>query len=48
MRHRPRRYGASKYGIRNRSLRTPVDLLAVRWMRSRRINYSIAENTGGD
>jgi len=48
VRHHPRRYGASKYGIRNRSLRTLVDLLAVRWMRSRRINYSIVESTGRD
>jgi len=48
VRHRPRRYGASKYGIRNRSLRTLVDLLAIRWMRSRRINYSIVESTGRD
>ena len=48
VRHRPRQYGASKYGLRNRSLRALVDLLAVRWMRSRRINYSIVENTDGD
>jgi dolichol-phosphate mannosyltransferase len=35
--HRPRRFGVSKFGIRNRAWRAFVDLLAVRWMRSRRI-----------
>jgi dolichol-phosphate mannosyltransferase len=44
--HRPRRHGSSKYGIRNRSLRVLVDLLAVRWMRARRVVYSVAEDTG--
>jgi glycosyltransferase involved in cell wall biosynthesis len=33
--HQPRRFGRSKYGIGNRALRAFVDLLAVRWMRSR-------------
>jgi dolichol-phosphate mannosyltransferase len=33
--HRPRVAGASKYNVRNRALRSFVDLLAVRWMRSR-------------
>jgi len=33
--HHPRRAGKSKYGIRNRAWRAFVDLLAVRWMRSR-------------
>jgi glycosyltransferase involved in cell wall biosynthesis len=33
--HAPRVRGASKYGIRNRVLRAFLDLLAVRWMRSR-------------
>jgi glycosyltransferase involved in cell wall biosynthesis len=35
--HRPRRFGTSKFGIRNRAWRAFVDLLAVRWMRSRRL-----------
>jgi hypothetical protein len=35
--HHPRTAGRSKYGISNRALRGLVDLLAVRWMRSRRI-----------
>jgi dolichol-phosphate mannosyltransferase len=44
--HRPRRHGVSKYGIRNRSLRALLDLLAVRWMRARRVVYTVAEDTG--
>ncbi|HXI04668.1 MAG TPA: glycosyltransferase, partial [Candidatus Saccharimonadales bacterium] len=35
--HRPRVAGRSKYGIGNRLLPTMVDLMAVRWMKSRRI-----------
>ncbi len=35
--HRPRVAGSSKYGIRNRLLPTLGDLLAVRWMKSRRV-----------
>lgn len=35
VRHHPRRFGRSKYGISNRALRTALDLLAVRWMKSR-------------
>jgi glycosyltransferase involved in cell wall biosynthesis len=46
VRHRPRRYGQSKYGVRNRTVRAFVDLLAVRWMRSRRVVYDVAEDTG--
>ena len=34
---RPRRFGHSKFGIRNRAWRTFVDMLVVCWMRSRRI-----------
>jgi len=48
VRHRPRQHGESKYGVRNRALRAFVDLLAVRWMRSRRVSYRIVEDTGGD
>ena len=32
-----------KYGFRNRALRAFVDLLAVRWMKSRYIRYSVTE-----
>lgn len=44
--HRPRRFGRSKYGIRNRAFRAFVDLLVVRWMLARRLRYEIVE--GGD
>src|SRR5262249_29740295 len=35
--HRPRLFGRSKFGIRNRAGRAFVDMLVVRWMRSRRL-----------
>jgi glycosyltransferase involved in cell wall biosynthesis len=41
--HRPRRFGRSKFGVRNRALRAFVDLLAVRWMLNRRLRYQIVE-----
>jgi len=43
--HRPRRFGRSKFGIRNRALVALVDLLAVRWMLARRLRYSFVEET---
>jgi glycosyltransferase involved in cell wall biosynthesis len=39
--HRPRKYGTSKYNIRNRMMRSFIDLLAVRWMKKRRLRYEI-------
>lgn len=48
VRHRPRRFGASKYGVWNRAVVAFVDLLAVRWMKSRLLRYEIAESLGGD
>jgi hypothetical protein len=39
--HRPRRAGEAKYNVRNRAFRTLVDLLAMRWLRSRRVRYDI-------
>lgn len=41
--HRPRHAGDSKYGVRNRLFATVADLMAVRWLKSRRINYEIEE-----
>ncbi len=41
--HHPRKYGKSKYNIRNRAFRSFVDLLAIRWMKSRQIRYEIEE-----
>ncbi|MDO8093480.1 MAG: glycosyltransferase family 2 protein [Candidatus Brocadiales bacterium] len=39
--HFPRKHGVSKYGIRNRMFRAFYDLLVVRWMKKRRLNYEI-------
>lgn len=44
--HHPRTFGQSKYNIRNRALRAFIDLLGVRWMKSRRIRYEIEERIG--
>jgi len=41
--HHHRKFGKSKYNIRNRALRSFIDLLGVRWMKSRRIQYDIEE-----
>ncbi len=44
VRHFPRTAGVSKYHLSNRLVAPFVDCFAYRWMRSRYINYSIAEN----
>jgi glycosyltransferase involved in cell wall biosynthesis len=41
--HHQRKFGKSKYNIRNRALRSFIDLLGVRWMKGRRIQYDIEE-----
>jgi dolichol-phosphate mannosyltransferase len=41
--HHSRRFGKSKYNIRNRLWRSFIDLLGVRWMKSRRIRYDVEE-----
>ncbi len=41
--HRPRRFGQSKYGLGNRALRATIDMLGVRWLLSRRLNYKVRE-----
>ena len=41
--HHPRQFGKSKYNIRNRMVRSFIDLLAVRWMKRRTIHYEIEE-----
>jgi len=43
--HHPRVAGRSKYGVSNRALRAFLDLLAVRWMRSRAIVLPLDEVT---
>ncbi|GJQ22659.1 MAG: glycosyltransferase family 2 protein [Planctomycetia bacterium] len=39
--HYPRKFGKSKYGISNRAFRAFIDLLVVRWMKKRKLNYEI-------
>jgi len=39
--HRPRRFGRSKYGLRNRALRATIDMFGVRWLLSRQVNYKL-------
>jgi dolichol-phosphate mannosyltransferase len=46
--HRPRRFGRSKYGVMNRAFVALVDVLVVRWMKSRRLRYEVAEDLGGE
>lgn len=46
--HRERRAGSSKYSLFNRSWNTIADLLAVRWMRKRRLQYKIKEKNHAD
>jgi glycosyltransferase involved in cell wall biosynthesis len=41
VRHRARRRGTSKYGVWNRMFRAFADLLAVRWMKKRRLDYEV-------
>jgi glycosyltransferase involved in cell wall biosynthesis len=41
--HHPRKFGKSKYNIRNRLVRSFIDLLAVTWMKHRIIRYDIEE-----
>ncbi|MGM0603544.1 MAG: glycosyltransferase family 2 protein [Bacillota bacterium] len=41
--HYPRKYGNSKYGIRNRLWRGLLDTFAVKWMKKRIIKYKIRE-----
>jgi dolichol-phosphate mannosyltransferase len=45
VKHSQRYAGTAKYGLRNRALRAFVDLLAVRWMKSRYIRYEVKEVT---
>jgi dolichol-phosphate mannosyltransferase len=43
--HRPRRFGESKFGVRNRAGRAFRDLLVVRWMQHRALRYSVEPDT---
>jgi 4-amino-4-deoxy-L-arabinose transferase-like glycosyltransferase len=44
--HRPRQFGRSHFGIGNRALVTAQDLLAVRWLLSRRLAYETLGERG--
>ncbi len=41
--HRERMKGKTKYNFLNRSFNTVADMLAVRWMKKRHLNYTIDE-----
>jgi len=43
VKHHPRQYGKSKYGLFNRLVGPFCDLLAVRWMRKRHLRYKTEE-----
>ena len=43
VRHRPRRFGQTKYGMWNRVFRALADALAVRWMQRRALRYRVRE-----
>ena len=43
IRHHRRAAGKAKYGVWNRVFKTFADLLAVRWMKKRHLNYKIKE-----
>src|SRR3989449_1806232 len=43
VRHRPRRFGRTKYGMWNRVFRSLADAFAVRWMQRRALRYRIRE-----
>ena len=40
--HSPRIHGESKYNIRNRLLKSFIDLLAVKWLKKRKLKYTIS------
>ena len=43
--HRARRHGRSKYGISNRLVPSFMDLLAVRWMKRRKLRYEVKDES---
>jgi glycosyltransferase involved in cell wall biosynthesis len=46
--HRPRHAGRSKYGVWNRAFVALADLLAVRWMSRRRLDYRVVRRSPSD
>lgn len=43
--HNPRRFGRSKYNIKNRLWTGLYDLVVVRWMQKRRLTYEVTERS---
>ncbi len=41
--HRARQYGVSKYGLGNRAIKATTDMLGVRWLQSRHIDYRVKQ-----
>ncbi len=41
--HRPRKYGKSKYGIKNRFIKPLIDALVISWLKMNTITYKIKE-----
>lgn len=39
--HYPRKYGKSKYNIKNRLFKSFVDLLVIKWMKRNMLKYEI-------
>lgn len=48
VRHYARTHGQSKYGLGNRLLKSLYDLIAVRWMQQRALQYRIATDKGAE
>ncbi len=46
VRHYPRAYGMSKYGVGNRLFKSLYDLIAVRWMQNRCLRYRLTKGEG--
>jgi len=42
--HRARRFGCSKYGFSNRVLRATLDMIGVRWLQARRLDYTLRDD----
>jgi dolichol-phosphate mannosyltransferase len=45
VRHRPRRYGMSKYGVGNRLFRGIRDVVGVRWLKARMLRHKVRRMT---
>ncbi len=43
VKHNPRVFGKSKYNVRNRIFKSFLDLLAVRWMKRRKLYYEVRD-----